>query len=146
MTSSLPRKCSTNWATQALRHFGAGDGTRTRDQQLGRLWLYQLSYSRVYTIPARYFFLLSNNNLLSTQSPIISVGRGGFEPSKAWAVRFTVWCVWPLRYLPDNSLLELAIGLEPMTCWLQISCSTSWATPAKNIMNEINPFCDFIFI
>ena len=43
------------------------------------------------------------------------------------AVRFTVWSRWPLGYLP---MLELAIGLEPTTCWLQISCSTSWAMPA----------------
>ena len=27
--------------------FGAGDGTRTRDQELGKLLLYQLSYARV---------------------------------------------------------------------------------------------------
>ena len=27
--------------------FGAGNGTRTRDPQLGRLMLYQLSYSRL---------------------------------------------------------------------------------------------------
>ena len=32
--------------------FWAGDGTRTRDQQLGRLWLYQLSYSRMHSIPS----------------------------------------------------------------------------------------------
>ena len=30
---------------------GAGDGTRTRDIQLGRLTLYQLSYSRVFRFP-----------------------------------------------------------------------------------------------
>jgi hypothetical protein len=30
--------------------FGAGDETRTRDIQLGRLELYQLSYSRSYHI------------------------------------------------------------------------------------------------
>ena len=29
-------------------HFGAGDEIRTRDVQLGRLELYQLSYSRDY--------------------------------------------------------------------------------------------------
>ena len=43
MTSSLPRKCSTpelHW------HLRAGNETRTRDPQLGRLMLYQLSYSR----------------------------------------------------------------------------------------------------
>ena len=26
--------------------------------------------------------------------------------------------------------MELVDGLEPPTCWLQISCSTDWATPA----------------
>ena len=30
-----------------IGHVEAGDGTRTRDPQLGRLMLYQLSYSRV---------------------------------------------------------------------------------------------------
>lgn len=28
------------------------------------------------------------------------VGRGGFEPPKAYATRFTVWPSWPLWYLP----------------------------------------------
>ena len=32
----------------------------------------------------------------------------------------------PLRY----ELLELAKGIEPSTYWLQVSCSTDWATPA----------------
>ena len=26
--------------------------------------------------------------------------------------------------------MELAIGIEPTTCWLQVSCSANWATPA----------------
>ena len=26
--------------------------------------------------------------------------------------------------------MELVTGIEPATCWLQISCSASWATPA----------------
>src|SRR6059036_1982379 len=42
VTSSLPRTRSTDWATRAR----AGDGARTRDPQLGRLMLYQLSYAR----------------------------------------------------------------------------------------------------
>src|SRR5262245_5644448 len=29
------------------------------------------------------------------------VGRGGFEPPKAYASRFTVCPLWPLGYLPD---------------------------------------------
>src|SRR5207247_698559 len=42
VTSSLPRTRSTDCATRAR----AGDGARTRDPQLGRLMLYQLSYAR----------------------------------------------------------------------------------------------------
>ena len=52
-TSSLPRKCSTpelRWhkfyLSKITQHFRAGDEARTRDLQLGRLSLYQLSYSR----------------------------------------------------------------------------------------------------
>jgi hypothetical protein len=56
------------------KKFGAGDGVRTRDPQLGRLMLYQLSYSR--TILGQF------------QSPIphttkMVVEGEGFEPSKA---------------------------------------------------------------
>ena len=46
--------------------------------------------------------------------------------------RFTVCSIWPLWNLPVIiKLLELVTGIEPATCWLQISCSASWATPAK---------------
>ena len=45
---------------------GAGDGIRTRDIQLGRLELYQLSYTR----------------LVRPDSTDRMVGREGFEPSK----------------------------------------------------------------
>ena len=43
VTSSLPRKCST---TELHRQIRAEDGVQTRDPQLGRLMLYQLSYFR----------------------------------------------------------------------------------------------------
>ncbi len=54
----------------------AENGTQTRDPQLGRLVLYQLSYFRVL------------------------VGKDGFEPPKAYASRFTVCPIWPLWNLP----------------------------------------------
>ena len=44
MTSSLPRMRSTPELHRLL--FGAEDEVRTRDPQLGRLMLYQLSYFR----------------------------------------------------------------------------------------------------
>ena len=49
MTSSLPRRRSTPELRGRVKHqsrIGAGDETRTRDPQLGRLMLYQLSYTR----------------------------------------------------------------------------------------------------
>ena len=53
-TSSLPRMRSTpellgraSSKEGLSKKFGAGDETRTRDIQLGRLTLYQLSYSRL---------------------------------------------------------------------------------------------------
>ena len=50
MTSSLPRRRSTpelrGPESQSVMKTGAGDEVRTRDPQLGRLMLYQLSYSR----------------------------------------------------------------------------------------------------
>ena len=49
-TFSLPRKRSTPelFGPARSKDFGAGDETRTRDIQLGRLTLYQLSYSRSF--------------------------------------------------------------------------------------------------
>ena len=46
-TSSLPRKCSTTELIQ--QKIGAENGAQTRDPQLGRLVLYQLSYFRKST-------------------------------------------------------------------------------------------------
>jgi hypothetical protein len=51
--------------------------------------------------------------------------------------------------IPDSRsrlyFLELAKGFEPLTLWLQIRCSTSWATPAgeswcASANSHTNPF------
>ena len=49
--------------------YGAGNETRTRNPQLGRLMLYQLSYSR--------------NNICSDYMKYKVVEGGGFEPPKS---------------------------------------------------------------
>jgi hypothetical protein len=77
---------------------GAGNGTRTRNPQLGRLMLWPLSYSR---------------NLRS------GGGEGRIRTSEGCAGRFTVCSLWPLGNLSGlkyNASLELAMGLEPATC------------------------------
>src|SRR2546426_7372675 len=42
------------------------------------------------------------------------VGRGGFEPPKAYASRFTVCPLWPLGYLPESAGTHLA---TPRKSW-----------------------------
>ena len=86
------------WATSAVRYW-ARDGAQTRDPQLGRLTLYQLSYSRITT-----FMVLGeqDSNLWRLSQQIYSL------PS------LTAWVSPP----------EPIEGLEPTTCWLQISCSS----------------------
>ena len=57
MTSSLPRRRSTpelrGPESQSAMKRGAGDEIRTRDPQLGRLMLYQLSYTRPKSFPVQ---------------------------------------------------------------------------------------------
>lgn len=57
VTSSLPRKRSTP-ELQRQNTKRARDGAQTRDPQLGRLMLYQLSYSRIISPHAyRYIYI-----------------------------------------------------------------------------------------
>ena len=46
--------------------------------------------------------------------------------------RFTVCPLWPLGNPSIYTFIQCKpmIGLEPITCWLQISCSANWATSA----------------
>ena len=49
--------------------------------------------------------------------------------------RFTVCPLWPLGN-PSIFIFQWIkpmIGLEPITCWLQISCSANWATSAYDL-------------
>ena len=70
MTSSLPRMRSTP-ELHRLLYVGAENEVRTRDPQLGRLMLYQLSYFRKFsTENLRKYLKLSME----------VVGGGGLEP------------------------------------------------------------------
>src|SRR5438105_13527501 len=73
---------------------GAGDGTRTRDIQLGRLELYQLSYSRSFD----------------------DGGGGRIRTSEGFADRFTVCSLWPLgnpSTIPQPFVLPGLHGTRP---------------------------------
>ena len=84
-TSSLPRKCSTT----ELGGLGAGDRVRTGDVQLGRLTLYQLSYSRVT-------FVKDLVRSVSFGDYLRRSGGCWIRTNEGIAGRFTVCSLWPL--------------------------------------------------
>ena len=63
------------------------------------------------------------------------VGEDGFEPSKR---NVTDLQSAPFGHSGTHPFMELAIGIEPTTCWLQVSCST--VEPCQHIMNFIIDF------
>ena len=65
-------------------------------------------------------------------------GQGWIRTIEVTDGRFTVCSLWPLGNLPILKKLELVDGLEPPTCWLQISCSTNWATPAYPLSRRLS--------
>ena len=105
MTSSLPRMRST---PELHRLCGAENEVRTRDPQLGRLMLYQLSYFRITNF----------------------VGGEGFEPPKASPAdlqsapvgHFGILPICLFRFFQDQ-IFEPIEGFEPTTPRLQITCS-----------------------
>ena len=60
----------------------------------------------------------------------VVVGRGGFEPPKSKTSDLQSDPFGRSGICPYLIFVEPVIGLEPTTCWLQISCSANWATPA----------------
>ena len=110
--------CSTNWAIWArLLKTSCG----------GRIWTYDLrvmSPTSFQTAPPRDIKLMDG---------------GGFEPPKQNAadlqsVPFGLSGIRPFVSLRTCihkfKKKKPMIGLEPITCWLQISCSANWATSA----------------
>ena len=131
VTPWLKVKCSTDWANGS--YFGAGDEGRTRDIQLGRLTLYQLSYSRII-----WLWCLGPD---LNQRPL------GYEPSAltSWAMdpygvpeeirtpgpRLRRPLLYPTELQAHMVLLCWLVvshtGIEPVTPWLKVMCSTDWA-------------------
>ena len=52
------------------------------------------------------------------------------------SLRQQIYSLLPLATREPSHLLELVIGIEPTTCWLQISCSAYWATPAYMVPRD----------
>ncbi len=75
--------------------FRAGDQVRTGDIQLGRLTLYQLSYSRI---------VIKNSKKMNCK---IKRGESRIRTCEDIVSRFTVCPRWPLEYLPNGIIIFL---------------------------------------
>ena len=110
-TSSLPRKCSTPELRQHLIKKRAEDGTQTRDPQLGRLMLYQLSYFR-----RNKWAVMDSNHRSRKTAELQSApfGHSGNCP---------LFFIIGISHYRDFPIFEPLVGFEPTTPRLQITCS-----------------------
>ncbi len=82
-----------DWVVCALQHFsnfGAGNETRTRDPDLGKVVLYQLSYSRVGGLCFAALFKFWSGNRDSNSRPRPWQGRA--LPTELFPLRWSVFC------------------------------------------------------
>ena len=132
----------TGWHSNQLNYQAAFNGgtnrARTCDPLLVRQVLSQLSYG-----PENYFKLERVKGIEPSQpawkagtlplSYTRMVTHRGIEPLlPPW--KGGVLTAWPMSHF-----MELVIGLEPTTCWLQVSCSTNWAIPAYYVATCYSP-------
>ena len=160
-TTWLKVKCSTDWANAPWKYFvfNAQSRNRTSDTRIFSPLLYQLSYlglscgNRIWTYdlrvmsPTSFQTAPSRDIFLSLHLFPWRMGRGGFEPPKHVAadlqsVPFGHSGIYPfllyiLFYIASHiPMRKPMIGLEPITCWLQVSCSANWATSAYYHMQK----------
>ena len=75
-----------------------------------------------WATPAFYRYEYLQINLIFQ---ILTSGESRIRTCEGKTNRFTVCPRWPLEYLPQTYILKEPMeGLEPTTCWLQISCSS----------------------
>jgi hypothetical protein len=99
------------------KQYGAGNGTRTRDPKLGRLALYQLSYSRLRNMVEREGFEPSKASPADLQSaPFGHSGTSPYFPSPHLNNYLFSENVVQVASMLQQFSLELAIGFEPTTC------------------------------
>ena len=131
MTSSLPRKRSTPELHWLLN--GAEDEVRTRDPQLGRLMLYQLSYFRLFRFEGASSASLLLARILIYRSKLRCSLVAFLEsaPSK----RKTCFVSWghflrrclPLALINASSLCVGREGFEPpKACASRFTVCPSW--------------------
>ena len=105
-TPWLKVKCSTGWASETNYKFGCLGWIRTSGMQESKSCALPLGYEAIFQV----------------------VERDGFEPSNPKEQ------IYSLPRLATSLSLHKVVpktGIEPVTYWLQVSCSTNWAISAK---------------
>jgi hypothetical protein len=111
-----------------INNCGAGNETRTRNPQLGRLMLYQLSYSRSeYSYFTEHIMVEGGGfeppKAEPTDLQSVPFGRSGTPPGETSEIdRHSLYSNKP--FVKYYFKMELAIGLEPTTTSLQVRSST----------------------
>ena len=102
---------------------GAGNGIRTRDPQLGRLMLYQLSYSRVCR--QRWWGRVDLNHCRRKPAGLqpAPFDRSGTPPRISGSAPLDSGDT--LKFNTERERMVLVMGLEPATDGLQNRCSTN---------------------
>ena len=106
-TPWLKVKCSTGWASETYnKKIGCLGWIRTSGMQESKSCALPLGYEAKFQV----------------------VERGGFEPPNPKEQ------IYSLPRLASSLSLQLVVpktGIEPVTYWLQVSCSTNWAISAQ---------------
>ena len=107
-TPWLRVRCSASWANRAYLLSQAGDGNRTH--------------------------VFSLEGWCSTIEPHphinTNISQSGWQDSNLRPPGPKPGALAKLSHTPKYKFKKPMIGLEPITCWLQISCSANWATSA----------------
>ena len=158
VTSSLPRMCSTDWATWAYEFIRRTPNSMNPAIIGASRHIFKKSMEwsgkrdsnprpSAWKADALAPELFPPSKDIEVHlAKVLSISsfwwRG--EDSNLRRLRRQIYSLLPLATrVPlqlHHQMLELAMGLEPATCWLQISCSTCWATPADSLTRNGNFF------
>ena len=105
-TPWLKVKCSTDWASETKNKDGCLGWIRTNGMQESKSCALPLGYEAIKQV----------------------VERHGFEP---WNPKEQIYSLPRLATSLTLQKMVPKTGIEPVTYWLQVSCSTNWAISAK---------------
>ena len=134
-----------NFPVSQIHNFnliGAGDETRTRDPQLGRLMLYQLSYARITGVKSEESGVRScMTGSPAHSSPILPNSRGGGR-IRTYSVRDNRFTVCPGSPTPAHPLDFSALRKGPQSynaAWISEEMPKKFLFPQASAAQPLEP-------